>query len=79
MDEQYRPAYSEDQDWCCRAWRAGWTVMFVPTAEAVHDHQREGIRRPLSGMGRAQLVNAARMFWKFNGRLSRTPDDRRAR
>jgi hypothetical protein len=71
MDPRYRPAYSEDQDWCCRAWRGGWQVMFVPGAQAVHDHQREGVRRPLSRMARAQLVNAARMFVKFGFRLSR--------
>jgi GT2 family glycosyltransferase len=71
MDERYRPAYSEDQDWCCRAWRGGWEVMLVPSAVAVHDHQREGVRRPLSPMARAQWRNAARMFWKFGGRLSR--------
>jgi GT2 family glycosyltransferase len=71
MDPRYWPAYSEDQDWCCRAWRSGWQVMFVPEAEALHDHQREGVKRPLSRMARAQLVNAARMFVTFRFRLSR--------
>jgi GT2 family glycosyltransferase len=72
MDERYGPAYSEDQDWCCRMWRAGWRVCWVPDARAVHDHQREGMRRPWSRMGRAQLVNTWRLFHKFQWQLSRS-------
>lgn len=72
MDERYEMAYSEDQDWCCRMWRAGWRVCYVPQAKAIHDHQREGIRKPWSKMARAQLVNAIRMFQKFNWKLSRS-------
>ncbi len=28
--------YGEDMDWCKRFWGAGWRLMFVPTAEAIH-------------------------------------------
>lgn len=73
MDERYTVAYSEDQDWCCRMWQAGWRVCYMPRARAVHDHQRSGMRRPWSKMGRMQTINAIRMFRKFGGRLSRTP------
>jgi hypothetical protein len=71
MDERYAPAYGEDQDWCCRMWRAGWRVCYVPQALAVHDHQREGIRRPFGALGRAQYLNTLRMFRKFGWMLSR--------
>lgn len=72
MDERYRVAYSEDQDLCCRMWRAGWRVCWLPDATAIHDHQREGMRRPWSRMARVQLMNTWRLFRKFQWRLSRT-------
>jgi GT2 family glycosyltransferase len=28
--------YAEDVDWCKRCWKAGWRVVFLPTAEAIH-------------------------------------------
>jgi GT2 family glycosyltransferase len=28
--------YGEDMDWCKRFWQAGWQVVFVPSAEAIH-------------------------------------------
>jgi N-acetylglucosaminyl-diphospho-decaprenol L-rhamnosyltransferase len=71
MDECYKVAYSEDQDWCCRMWRAGWRVTYVPTARAIHDHLRTGMSKPWSKMARAQLINAIRMFHKFGWKLSR--------
>ena len=72
MDELYKMAYSEDQDWCCRMWRGGWRVCYVPQAKAIHDHQRTGMRKPWSKMARVQLINAVRMFQKFNWKLSRS-------
>jgi GT2 family glycosyltransferase len=72
MDERYKIAYSEDQDWCCRMWRGGWRVCYVPEAKAIHDHLRTGMRKPWSRMARAQLINAIRMFHKFNWKLSRS-------
>jgi GT2 family glycosyltransferase len=29
--------YGDDVDWCRRAWKAGWQVMFFPGARAIHD------------------------------------------
>ncbi len=72
MDERYKMAYSEDQDWCCRMWRGGWRVCYVPQAQAIHDHQRTGMRKPWSNMARAQLINAIRMFHKLGWKLSRS-------
>src|SRR5208282_6161110 len=28
--------YGEDVDWCRRCWDAGWRIMFVPKAQAIH-------------------------------------------
>jgi N-acetylglucosaminyl-diphospho-decaprenol L-rhamnosyltransferase len=72
MDERYKMAYSEDQDWCCRMWRGGWRVCYVPQARAIHDHQQSGMRRPWSKMGRVQLINNIRLFKKFGWKLSRS-------
>jgi GT2 family glycosyltransferase len=71
MDERYAVAYSEDQDWCCEMWRSGWRVSYVPQARAIHDHLRTGMRKPWSIMARMQIINAFRMFRKFNWKLSR--------
>jgi GT2 family glycosyltransferase len=35
LDESFF-MYGEDMDWCKRFWKAGWKVVFVPAAEAVH-------------------------------------------
>jgi|SRR5579863_10312704 len=29
--------YGDDVDWCRRAWKAGWQVVFYPGAQAIHD------------------------------------------
>jgi len=71
MDEDYF-LYAEDQDWCCRMWRAGWSVYYVPQARAIHKHLREGMRKPWSKATRYQLISAFLMFRKFGWRLSRT-------
>jgi hypothetical protein len=73
MDEDRYYLYSDDQDWCCRMWQAGWRVCYVPGASAVHVHMREGIRKPWSRAARHQLRSALRMFRKFGWRLSRSP------
>ena len=72
MDERYF-LYSDDQDWCASMWQGGWRVCYVPRAQAVHAHMREGIRKPWSRAGYRQLASAVRMFSKFRWRLSRTP------
>ncbi|HEU0046780.1 MAG TPA: glycosyltransferase family 2 protein [Nitrososphaera sp.] len=70
LDERYY-LYSEDQDLCCRIWRNGWSVCYVPSGSAIHAHKREGIRKPWSAAARHQLVSAIKMLRKFNWRLSR--------
>jgi len=35
MDERFF-IYGEETDWCCRFKKAGWAVMFTPSAEIIH-------------------------------------------
>ncbi|MGZ5010107.1 MAG: glycosyltransferase family 2 protein [Methylobacter sp.] len=35
LDESFF-MYGEDMDWCKRFWGRGWTIVFVPDAEAIH-------------------------------------------
>lgn len=71
MDDQRFFLYAEDQDWCCRMWQAGWKVCYVPAAQAIHAHMREGIKKPWSRAARHQLKSAYHMFQKFGWKLSR--------
>jgi GT2 family glycosyltransferase len=64
LDENYF-MYWEDLDWCYRMRRAGWSVHRVAEARAIHAQGREGVRRPFSRAGRAQLAGAVRFFRKF--------------
>lgn len=72
MDERYF-LYSEDQDWCCRMWQAGWRVAYFPHVQAMHQHLRIGMRKPWSGAARHQLMSAVQMFHKFGWSLRRSP------
>ena len=36
--------YFEDADWCARAWRSGFRVLYVPQATAVHDESAIAVR-----------------------------------
>lgn len=73
MDEDRYFMYSEDQDWCCRMWHAGWRVCYVPQAQAIHAHMRQGVKNPWSKAARHQLISAIRMFQKFGWKLTRMP------
>ena len=35
LDEDFF-MYGEDVDWCRRCWKAGWRIVFLPTAQAIH-------------------------------------------
>jgi GT2 family glycosyltransferase len=47
LDEEYF-LHCEDLDWCMRARRQGWKVLFVPDAKAVHQKGVSSRSRPLS-------------------------------
>jgi GT2 family glycosyltransferase/glycosyltransferase involved in cell wall biosynthesis len=58
LDERYAMAY-EDVDWCLRAWRAGFRVLYFPSAQLVH---HESVTRG-SDQGEREL-DSQRLFWE---------------
>jgi GT2 family glycosyltransferase len=47
LDEQYF-LHAEDLDWCMRAQRAGWTILFVPDVKVVHQKGVSSQAQPLT-------------------------------
>lgn len=64
MDEGYF-LYFEEVDLCARMWIAGWSVMALPSAELVHDHQRHSQAGIWSHSGRIHVNSMLRFFGKF--------------
>jgi GT2 family glycosyltransferase len=71
LDEQYF-LHVEDLDWCMRAHRAGWKILFVPDARVVHQKGVSSQVQPLTveyykhkGMVRfyGKLLGEARSRW----------------
>jgi GT2 family glycosyltransferase/glycosyltransferase involved in cell wall biosynthesis len=58
LDERYGMAY-EDVDWCLRAWRAGFGVLYFPAARLVH---HESATRG-TAVGEREL-DSQRLFWE---------------
>ena len=46
LDEGYF-MHCEDLDWCVRFGQAGWKILFVPQAQAVHKRGRSSRTRPI--------------------------------
>ncbi|MGO8905175.1 MAG: glycosyltransferase [Solirubrobacteraceae bacterium] len=58
LDERYAMAY-EDVDWCLRAWRAGFRVLYFPAAQLIH---HESVTRG-SELGERER-DSQRLFWE---------------
>lgn len=82
-DERYF-LYLEDVDFCLRLRRAGWEVIYVPNASAVHDYARESLR-PGASLARSRarrrhVRSFARFFAREAGLLiGRSPRGRSGR
>jgi len=72
MDEAYF-LYMEDVDLCARVWQSGHSVVTVPGARLVHDHQRSSAAGPFSWAGRMHLRSLMRFRSKFRLPLLRQP------
>lgn len=72
MDEAYF-LYMEDVDLCARIWRAGYSVVCLPQARLVHDHQRSSAAGPFSWAGKMHLKSLLYFRRKFRVPLLRPP------
>jgi len=73
LDEGYF-FFLEETDWCWRMGRAGWRVVFVPDARAVHESGASSKRRP--GLAAATRIEFHRSLYRF---VERTRGPRAAR
>ncbi len=71
MDERFF-LYFEDEDLCCRLWRAGWKVVYVQEAQAYHAHLAAGRNKIMSKANLHHILSAVKMFIKYRGRITRT-------
>jgi len=65
LDERYY-MYVEDMDWCLRAHRAGWQVVYLPTAAVTHLIGRSSDQRP-AAMIRQHHVSMVKYVAKHYG------------
>lgn len=70
MDERFF-LYFEDEDLCCRMWRAAWKVVYVKSARAYHTHIAEGRNKILSKANIHHVLSAFKMFIKYRGKITR--------
>lgn len=63
LDEGYFFAY-EDTDLCLRAWKRGWTVLYIPQAQAIHCYQRRSVKSMVNRLKWEHIKSASRFFWK---------------
>jgi GT2 family glycosyltransferase len=61
LDESFF-MYGEDMDWCKRFWAAGWKVVFVPTAEAIHYGGASSANAPVRFF--IEMQRADLQYWK---------------
>ena len=61
LDESFF-MYGEDMDWCRRFWNAGWKLMFVPAAEAIHYGGASSANAPVRFY--IEMQRADLQYWK---------------
>lgn len=54
----------EDADFCLRAWKHGWRVVYEPAAKVLHHEQRLSYRNPLSKVAVSNATGLLYYFWK---------------
>ena len=71
MDADNFFLYCEDQDWCLRMWKNGWTVDYVPHAKSKHSFLRAGVKKPFSRNSFYQIRSTINLFIKYQFNLHR--------
>ena len=68
LDEDY-PMYAEDLDWCYRARKAGWRVVYLPFATVVHIGGASSVARPevAERLGRERDTSLVRFYRQHFG------------
>lgn len=54
----------EDADFCLRARKAGWGIVYIPTVSIIHKWRRATTRRPFSKIGYKHLQGLIYFYWK---------------
>ncbi len=69
LDEGFNPIYFEEVDWCYRAWRAGFSVIYTPDTIIVH-HEGEATQKTQTKAWNYFVMNKNRvrfMLLNFSG------------
>ncbi|MFH1587671.1 MAG: glycosyltransferase family 2 protein [Candidatus Diapherotrites archaeon] len=69
LDEGFNPIYFEEVDWCYRAWRAGFSVIYTPDTTIVH-HEGEATQKKQTKAWNYFVMNKNRirfMLLNFSG------------
>jgi GT2 family glycosyltransferase len=69
MDERFY-LYFEDEDLCCRMWQKGWKVLYVPEAQAYHEHIAAGRNKIFSKANFHHILSAFKMLIKYRGKIT---------
>lgn len=66
LDAATFPMYFEETDWCHRASRAGWEILYTPAATVIH-HQAHSTSRQPEKMSVAFHRSQARYYRRYHG------------
>jgi GT2 family glycosyltransferase len=61
LDERFF-IYAEDKDWCKRFWDAGWKVVYLPQAQAIHYSHASSSNSPIRFHIEMQRANL--QYWR---------------
>lgn len=66
LDEDFF-MYAEDVDWCKRCWDAGWRVVFLPEAQAIHYRGGSSVKQDPVWVAVTQQRSILRYWHKHHG------------
>lgn len=54
----------EDADYCLRAKKAGWKIIYIPNVSFIHEYQRISNKQIMSKMGKVHIKALLYFWWK---------------